>query len=198
MDVFDLGRARGGLDGYDGVEIPLRGGKSVRVNALSVEEAMRYLRLVGKSQDDPSALASFLAEILSRFEIGGVSLSDIGVDVDGPDGEPLDLGRVKLGDIDGIATLLGFAGYDEDERRQARAQYAILRRIPRKVGLDPEAVSPPEVFAVAKAIVEAAYERVYGLAMDFCSRQIFGPRTLATTSERASESYPRSSSVSTT
>lgn len=196
MDVLDRERAGGTLDAYDGVELRLGGKIVVRVPPLSVEEAASYLRLLGKSRDDADAHARFLEEFPRRMRIDDVRLVDLGVEV-----EELDLGDLRYRDVERIAGLLGVAAYEEDEVRRSRAQIVFLRRFPRKVGLgNDHGLAPGEVFALGHRFVETVYEVAYGLAEDFCSHQISGPRNLVLTLSRASATGedPRSSSGSTT
>lgn len=196
MDVFDRERAGGTLDSYDAVELRLGGGVVVRVPPLTVEEAAAYLRLLGKSRDDADAHVRFLTEFPRRMSIEDVRLEDLGVEIEGLD----DLGDLRYRDVEIVAELLGVATYETDEVRRSRAQLVFLRRFPRKVGLgNDHGLAPGDVFALGHRFVETVYEVAYGLAEDFCSHQISGPRNLVLTLSRASETREdrRSSSGST-
>lgn len=176
MDIVDLDRARGTLDAYDGVEIRLRNDVVVRTDPLTVREAAGYLRLLGKAKDDPDAHAEFLDYFPKRLGLDRVRLVDLGLEVEAPDETPLDLLDSRYRDVGRLAELVGLATYEEDEGRRSRAQLVYLRRVPKSLRIAPERFSPGEWFALGHRIVEDAYTLVYGLAQDFCSRSISGPR----------------------
>lgn len=193
-----MGANEATFEAYDGVELRL-GQTVVRCPALTTAEAIGYLRLFDRAKDDPAAHAEFLDGFPERMGLAGVPLSDLGVDVEGPDGKPLDLSRLTYKSGTRVAALYGVAAYETDIGRRSRAQIKFLRRFPKLVGIaDPDALPPVHVFGAGARFVQDFYLRIYGLAQDFCSHLISGPTSQVMVLRGLSLEPSSSTPVSTT
>lgn len=183
------------FEAYDGVELRLLNGRVVRCPALTVREAVRYLRLLSRAATDAEAHADFMAEFPARMGITGERLADLGLEVEG-----LDLGALSFRDGVRLANVLAVASYHMDSRKRARAQLAFLRLFPRKLGLDGSRLEPAHVYALGRRFSDGMYQHIYGLAQDFCSLLTSGPavRTMVLTGAQPTATDPRSTQDSTT
>lgn len=167
-------------EAYDGVELRLLNGCVVRCPALTVREAVRYLRLLSRAREDAEANAAFLAEFPGRMNLEVQRLVDLGVAVEGAD-----LGELRYKDGVRLAKVLALASYHPDVRKRSKAQVAFLRLLPKKLGLDPDSLQPHEVMELGRRLVDDMYETMYGLAEDFCSHLTSSPPVKVMTLRRA-------------
>lgn len=156
-------------EAFDGVELHLRNGRIVRSDPLTVQEAVRYLRLLTKLADDATCHEEFIDTFPARIGLLDVPLADLGLEVDGVVG----YGTLDVQGAISLAGLVTTAAGPTFERATANAQAKILDEFPETLGVDGTAV---EVFAVARAFTQALYEKLYGMARDFLAHLTHGPK----------------------
>ena len=154
-------RSEATYESYDGVTFELEGGFVIRCDVLSVSEALRFLRMMESVATDFSVHYQFMQEFPARLELAEVSLADLGVTLDGPRG-PLALEDVTVRQATGLGRLLGDA-----ERGDPNAQYDFLDRLPAALGIDPDQLSPFDVFELGRALDQQVYSVIYGIASRF-------------------------------
>lgn len=187
-----MNRDQASFDAVDGVELHLLNGQTVRCPALTVKEALRYLRLFAGAEGNPSNHDEILRSFPERIGIMDVRLVDIGLEAEGPDG-PLSFGNLTVQAAFDLLDILGVAmGEDYASVAVAEAQVRILDEFPETLGIQSE--RPTEVFGGARAFAEAFYLRIYGLAQDFCGHLTASPPVLVMTI-RAPSSSPQPTST---
>lgn len=194
-------RSQATFEAFDGVELHLLNGRVVRCDALTVQEAVRYLRLLsGAVGGDLSRVDVLLREFPARVGLTEVPVVDLGLEVDGLDrispklllGSPIE-GRRGSGAfrIANAVTELGEA----DVLAQAQAQLYLLRLVPPALGVKGRA--PFEVFEAARGFTSALYLHLFGLAQDFCSLLTASPpaRTMHLRARGSSSALTRGSTT---
>lgn len=171
----DVDRNQATFEAFDGVEIRLLNGRVVRSSALTVAEAVHYLRLIERvDADDLTAVTEFVAEFPQRVGIQDEKLADLGLEVSGPGAVPLSFGDLTVKDGLSLASL--YAQSIQDGPRAPKAQIRVLDEFPATFGLDAAVLAPSDVFDVARGFTEALYLHIYGLARDFCRHLTTSPR----------------------
>lgn len=184
-----MDRNKATYEAYDGVELRLLNGVVVRCAALTVEEAVRYLRLLSsikeavESEEEDVFAAVFVAaaaaheDLVSGFPgrlgILGERLVDIGLEVEGPDGM-LAFGDLTLEDALAMVHILGVALSDAYSAESSKAKVRILDELPPTLGVD--GLGPAEVFALGRTFGKSLYLLIYDLAEDFCRHLTLSPR----------------------
>lgn len=158
-------RSEAAFEAFDGVRLTLADGRVVGVPAFTTREAVRYLRLLSRvEQDDADAHHAFVREFTARIQILDVPLSAFGFsfEVEG-------VGEVEGGEMT-VAQALRWAELLAGAQTLAgwQEQLAFLDGFPDAFGL--QGLKPPEVFAAGRAFVDELWALVYGLSESFLSR----------------------------
>lgn len=183
------GQSDATYEAYDGVELRFLNGCVVKCAPLTVAEAVRYLRLFGQVEVEPTAHAAFVAEFPVRIGITQERLVDLGLEVEG-----CTFGDLTYEGARQLVALQVAAAWADDVRMRSRAQGEFLTRFPLAVGLT--GATPAEVFNVGRRFTEAMYRMIYGLAEDFCTHLISAPGVqvlVVTGTDEGSSSVTRSS-----
>ncbi len=172
-------RSQATFDAFDSVELQLLNGRVVHCDALTVQEAVRYLRhLSGAVGGDLSRVDLLLREFPARVGLTEVPVVDLGLEIEGLDVSPKLLLGSPLGEPP-AALRRAFANAvaelaDTDVLKQAQAQLYLLRLAPPALGLRGRPLV--EVFEGARDFTSALYLHLFGLAQDFCSLLTRSPR----------------------
>lgn len=182
-----MDRSQATYEAFDGVELRLLNGRVVRCSALTVKEAVHYLRLLSlikeaaesEGDDDVALVAAAGAhdDLVSGFpdRIGILEerLVDLGLEVEGPDGALL-FGDLTLKDAFEMVGILATALSDAYSAESSKAKVRILDELPLTLGVD--GLGPAEVFALGRTFGKGLYLLVYDLAEDFCQHLTLSPR----------------------
>lgn len=163
-----MDRSQATYEAYDGVELQLLNGRVVRCDALTVAEAVHYLRLLASIGEDPDAHDTLMSEFPERIGILDVQLADIGLEVEG-----IELGDLTLKDGFEMVGILATALGDAFSVESSKAKVRVLDEFPVTFGV--EGLKPPEVFTLARTFAERLYLLIYGLAQDFCQHLTLSP-----------------------
>lgn len=155
------------FEAFDGVELRLLNGRVVRCDALTVREAVRYLRMLSKIAEDPTAHDGFLHEFSVRVGLLEVQLCDLGLTVEG-----VNVGALTVAQGLDLADVVTAAAGPTYAKATAEAQVRILDEFPGALGISG---STEDVFAGARAFVQALYEKLYGMARDFSGHLAVSP-----------------------
>lgn len=153
------------FEAFDGVELRLLNGRTVRCPALTIREAARYLRVLGRLKKEPAQHDVFMAEFPERIGLLEVPLADLGLAVALPDGSQVKFGLLTVADAFAMLEVLGTALADPFAEESSLAKIRVLDEFPVTLGV--ELKEPYEVFALGRAFAESFYLMIYGLAADF-------------------------------
>lgn len=170
----------------DGVTIRLLDGETVHAKALTVSEALDVQRaLVGLTSASVDEHTAFCRSFAPRIGVADVALSNLGFRLAPEDGDEIDLHDLTVSDALYMVELLGAALegalVDPFAERTARAQVRVLDEFPKRLGLEPRALSTDQYFALARTFRDALYRMIYGLAQGFYSALIARPPIRALT-----------------
>lgn len=191
-----MDRSQATYEAYDGVELRLLNERVVRCEAVTVAEAVRYLRLLSRVSEHFEAHHEFMAEFPERIGIADVPLRDLGFSIESPLGGELDGGLLTV--CTGLELLrMLFAAEGGDPG----AQSDFLDKLPAELGADLSSIHPADIFEFGRLFAQELYELLYGLASDFLTHLITGPRGQVLILRRAMKMemapVPKSTPVST-
>ena len=176
-----MDRNQATYEAFDGVEIRLLDGHVVRTASLTVEEAVRYLRLQSNADFDVAAAHEFLRDFPARMGVTETPLSAFGLVVeDVADGHRCAALTVAQG-LE-LLELLGKAQQETGYQEQAD----FLEQFPKLTGLLGDDVW--ETFRLGHAFAEAYYLAIFGFARDFLSHLRSSPRAEVMVMRRGSSS----------
>lgn len=152
--------SRGSYDAFDGVRLELLGGTTVVVRPLEVREAVGYFRTLEAAEDDPGLHFGFIDAFARRIGFEGVTLSEVGLELDGL--EELDLSQLDVGEGLELAKLLL-----EAQAGVPSSQLRFLERIPLRDELEEGSAGAADAFRIGETFALRLYEHLYGLVRDF-------------------------------
>jgi len=166
-----MDRNRATYEAFDGVELRLLDGHVVRCPALSVAEAIHYLRLLSETDYDVDAAHAFLNEFPARVGIADVPLSALGFEIDGvPGGHHAWDVTVSQG-----LALLELLGVAQRPHEWTGALAKFMEAFPKATGISTE--DPWEMNRLGSVFAAAYYEAVLnGFARSFLSHLRSSPR----------------------
>lgn len=193
------------------VELRLLNGRVVHTPALSIREAKELLallegaaaavRAIGADEEPRRADIDAFMEVVNDFPkrtgLLDERVIDLGFELEGPDGELVDLGALRLHDALAMARLYGVSIADPFAIEGSQAKVRVLDEFPAAFGLDPDAHEPATVYEMARAFTEELYELIYGLARDFSGTLTASPpvRVLELRAPTETENLPPGISV---
>ncbi len=190
-----MDRSQATYEAYDGVELRLLNERVVRCAAVTVAEAVRYLRLLSRVSEHFEAHHEFIAEFPERIGIADVPLRDLGLSIESPAGGEIDGGLLTVrAALDLLRTLV------KAENGDPGAQSDFLDKFPAALSADLSSIHPAEVFEFGRVFAQEVYALVYRLASDFLTHLTTSPSAQVLILTRAMEmgAAPKSTPALTT
>lgn len=153
-----MDRSRATYEAYDGVKLHLPSGRVVECEALTVQEAVRFLRMLEVSED-LDAREAFETGFVERIGIGDELLADFAqVDVD--------VGAMTVAEGFRVAQPWLRGALAPETAGGARALAGLFETAADVLGVAPDA-DAADALEVIRRFSRQFYAMLYGLAQDF-------------------------------